>query len=144
MNTAKEIADYILTLTDDEAGDLISHLKLQKLLYYSQGFALVFLGRPLFNEKIVSWQHGPVVPSVWEQFKDYGSNPIPKNEDFDLSIIDLETKNIIDEVYSVYGQFSAWKLRNMTHEESPWKSVAIGDIITHGSLREFFETLTVS
>ena len=32
-----------------------------------------------------------------------------------------EEAELVSEVYDVFGQFSAWKLRNMTHEESPWK-----------------------
>ncbi len=49
MLTAFQIADYFLTLVDDEAGDGLSNLKLQKLVYYAQGFHLALTGKPLFG-----------------------------------------------------------------------------------------------
>ena len=44
-------------------------------------------------------------------------------------------------MYTVYGQFSAWKLRNMTHREPPWRDTPKGDVITHKILKEYFSTL---
>jgi len=99
MNKAIDVARYILTLLDeDTAGDLMSHLKLQKLLYYCQGFTLALLNRPLFEDKVVAWQHGPVVPTVWEEFKHYGSQPIPKPYGFDRSVIPDDAREVINEV----------------------------------------------
>ena len=77
MIPAIEVARYFLSLTDEDAGELISNLKLQKLLYYAQGFHLVIYGEPLFPETIEAWAHGPVVTSVYHQYKEYGSEPIP-------------------------------------------------------------------
>ena len=48
--TANLIAKYILCLSDPKVGDVISNLKLQKLLYYAQGFHLAIYGKPLFIE----------------------------------------------------------------------------------------------
>lgn len=45
----------------------------------------------------------------------------------------------MDEVYKVYGQFSAWKLRNMTHEEASWKNTPIGSEITKACMESFFK-----
>ena len=57
-----DVAQYFLAKADEDAGDLMSNLKLQKLVYYAQGFALVLLEKPLFPERIEAWIHGPVVP----------------------------------------------------------------------------------
>ena len=57
---ANDIARYILTLSTPEVGDIISNLKLQKLLYYVQGFHLAIENEPLFMEDIQAWQYGPV------------------------------------------------------------------------------------
>jgi len=144
MNKAIDVARYILTLLDeDTAGDLMSHLKLQKLLYYSQGFTLVLLNRPLFEEKVVAWQHGPVVPAVWEEFKQYGSDPIPKPVGFDFDVIPEDAQEVINEVYIAYGQFSAWKLRAMTHEEAPWCSTPINGEISHAVMKDFFDDMVI-
>ena len=58
MLSAHEIAKYFVSLVDEEAGDSISNLKLQKLLYYAQGFSLAFFDRPLFSESIKAWASG--------------------------------------------------------------------------------------
>jgi len=139
MTGAIDVANYILTLVDDEAGDLISHLKLQKLLYYSQGFGLARLGHPLFEDKVVAWQHGPVVPTVWNAFNHHKSNPIPKPDGFDPSVIPEETRRVVDAVYLIYGQYSASKLRQMTHEEAPWVQTLANKEIGHTAMKIYFQ-----
>lgn len=142
MLTCHDVARYFLTLTDEEAGDLISNLKLQKLVYYAQGFHLALFNSPLFEDPIEAWTHGPVVPELYHAYKGYGSDAIPVPEDVDISIFDDETQELLNEVYEVFGQFSAWKLRNMTHDEPPWKNAG-GGIITLESMKEYFSTLVV-
>lgn len=140
MATALNVAKYILLIADDDDGDLISNLKLQKLLYYCQGFSLAILGRELFSAKMKAWQHGPVVPEVWQAYRDAGSGQIPPPSDFDANSISVEERNLINEVYAVYGQFSASKLRNMTHAEPPWADTDLNGIITNAKLVEYFST----
>jgi uncharacterized phage-associated protein len=59
-------AEYFLRLQTGDAGDAISNMKLQKLLYYAQGFALAILGNPLFPEDFEKWTFGPVLPVVYD------------------------------------------------------------------------------
>lgn len=139
-----DVAKYFLAKSDEEAGDAITNLKLQKLVYYAQGFSLVLLNRPLFNEPIEAWTHGPVVSSLYDEYKKYGSNTIPIPTDVDFSTYSKEEKELMDEVYDVYGQYSAWRLREMTHEEPPWKDAyadSPGSVIPHDSMKRFFNTL---
>lgn len=142
MLSCHDVARYFLAQCDEEAGDLISNLKLQKLVYYAQGFCLALYGRPLFPERIEAWQHGPVVPELYHAYKDNGAGPIPAPQDLDFERFSQDERELLDEVANVYGQFSAWKLRNMTHEEAPWASVqhAIPCEIPHESLAAFFRT----
>jgi uncharacterized phage-associated protein len=141
MLSCDDAAKYFLPQASEDAGDLISNLKLQKLLYYAQGFHLALYDEPLFPETIEAWTHGPVVPDLYRHYKKYGAGAIPCPEDIDFSIYDEETKSLLDEVYSVFGQFAAWKLRNMTQEEYPWKLAAQNSAtITHQSLKEYFKT----
>ena len=77
MMPAHDVAKYFVSLVDEEAGDSISNLKLQKLLYYAQGAHLALRDEPLFGEPIEAWTHGPVVPSVYRQYKQHGGEPIP-------------------------------------------------------------------
>jgi uncharacterized phage-associated protein len=144
MLSCQDVAKYFLSLTDEDAGDLISNLKLQKLVYYAQGFHLALYNKPLFDESIEAWTHGPVVPELYYDYKDFGANAIPRPTDMDFSIYDKQTRELLDEVYQVHGQFSAWKLRNMTHDEPPWKNaIANGGVITANSMKEFFKTQLV-
>ena len=141
MTTCHDVADYFLSLQDDESGDTISNLKLQKLAYYAQGFSLAIFKSPLFEEPIEAWIHGPVVPDLYHRFSEHRSASIPMTEDFDPDTIDKDARELLDEVYEVYGQYSGWKLRNMTHEELPWKNAPVQSEITHESMGEYFTTL---
>ena len=141
MLLTQNIADYILRLSEPDFGDNITNLKLQKLLYYSQGFHLAMYGTVLFEEPIKAWEHGPVVESIYHQFKKHGANAIDIPEVIDLKMFTKAQKDLLNEVYEVYGQFSAWKLRNMTHEELPWKSTPLSEVIDTSLMKSFFKTL---
>jgi len=142
--TARDVAEYYLRLVDKESGDLISHLKLQKLVYYAQGIYLTAKGKPLFNEAIVAWSHGPVVEELYHIYKPYQDGAIDSDPDYVVPEFDKETQQIFDEVYSVLGQFSAWKLRQMTHAEKPWlnaNSKGSDSAITNSDMIEHFKAL---
>lgn len=142
MMKVQDVASYFLAKQDtEETGELISNLKIQKLCYYAQGFSLAINNEPLFEDPIVCWQHGPVVPNLWHLFKEYGPGPIPAPVEFDLEEFDPQHKSLLDDVYQLYGQFSAWKLRSMTHAEPCWSDTQIGKSISHKVMRDYFETL---
>lgn len=137
----KDVANAFIRLSEPDFGDGLSNLKLQKLLYYVQGFNLALHDVPMFENEIKAWDHGPVVPEVYQLYKQYGSSYIPVDEDVELSSLTKKDTKLINEVNQVYGQFSAWKLRDMTHRESPWKETQSNDIITHKKLKKFFKSL---
>jgi uncharacterized phage-associated protein len=136
-----DVAKYFLTQVDEDAEDFITNLKLQKLSYYAQGFYLAINDEPLFPEVIEAWQHGPVVPDLYQEYKIYGANPIPIPGDIDFSLFNTEIRELLDEVYCVYGQFSPWKLRDMTHSEPPWiEAYQKGNsVISLASMSKFFK-----
>ena len=77
MYKAIEIAHKILKkATVDDNGEFVTNMKLQKLLYYMQGFHLAWFDTPLFDEEIEAWMYGPVVPSVFETYKHEGKRGI--------------------------------------------------------------------
>ncbi|MEM6459235.1 MAG: type II toxin-antitoxin system antitoxin SocA domain-containing protein [Planctomycetota bacterium] len=139
--SAKLAAEYLLAQIDDDSGDTVSNLKLQKLLYYAQGVHLALHGVKLFHEKIKAWEHGPVVPQVWHEYKDYGTGVIPPPSEVDFNQIDEERRESLDETWDVFGQFSAWKLRNMTHAEPPWKNTSKNEEITPRAIKSYFKTM---
>lgn len=140
--TAQSIAEYFVSRVDEDAGDSISNLKLQKLIYYAQGFHLAIYGKPLFPEKIKAWEHGPVVPQVYHHYRDCGSSAIPVKS-VNLNDYTPEIRELLDEVNTVYGQFSASKLREMTHQEPPWKNTPQSETISHELMTDFFKTLVI-
>jgi uncharacterized phage-associated protein len=120
MLTARDVAQFFIMkgLDDEESG--ISNLKLQKLLYYAKGFHQAIFDEPLFPEKLWAWTHGPVVPDVYQEYKKYGRGPITELEYDPTPKLDEDQTELLNEVWSVLGQFSAWKLRDMSHNEKPW------------------------
>lgn len=139
--SASEVAKYFLASADPDDND-ISNLKLQKLCYYAQGLLTTMRGQPLFAEKVLAWDHGPVISELYHFYKDNRNQPIPIVTDFDSSIFDARDKAALDDVIEYYGQYSPWRLRNMTHEEKPWieaYKAAQGSEITPAALIEFFK-----
>jgi uncharacterized phage-associated protein len=108
----------------EEDGEELSNLKLQKLLYYAQGHHLAERHGPLFRDELQAWSHGPVVPAVYHEYKECGSATIelPSEDPFTWSDIDRPTTDLLSRVWNTYGGFSAGRLRNMTHRETPWKA----------------------
>lgn len=144
--TASKVAKYILSLMDEDAGDTISNLNLQKLLYYVQGFHLAAFDTPLFPDEIQAWMYGPVVPEVYHEYKGHGSLAIPRPE-FDRHELELseESMRLIADVIGVYGEYSAGRLMKFTHSEPPWQSAYCDGLgarspISHESLRDYFKT----
>lgn len=122
MYKAKEIAKYIVCLAQ-ENGDIITNLKLQKLLYYAQAWFLVNNGnKRLFKDDIQAWQYGPVVPDVYNEYQQFGRKPIEIdcNIEKDFNNICDEVKEYLNEFCNEFLRFSATELVGMTHQETPW------------------------
>jgi len=141
--SALEIANKIILNTDIEKGDVMTNLKLQKLLYYVQGFNLAIFGEELFDESISAWQYGPVVPNVYHEFKGYGFNAIIFNEGNtpEEIILEEEKEDIFHQVLREYGKYSAIQLMNMTHNEDPWKVTKLTEKIDNEIIKKYFQTL---
>lgn len=123
--TATQVADYFLRRTDLDAGDVMTNLRLQKLVYFAQGWHLAFTQRVLFRDRIEAWVHGPVIPSLYARFKPYGWKPIDTTQ-ANAPCFDDATLEILDEVWNVYGQYSAKRLEELTHAEDPWRRARAG------------------
>jgi uncharacterized phage-associated protein len=141
MIGAQNVSDFFLSLCEPDAGDTISNLKMQKLLYYAQGFFLALYNKPLFQEKIIAWQYGPVVKEVYEAYSEYSHGAIPKPRRINLKVFDEETMDFLKEIYQVYGQYSALRLMQLTHDEPPWKNTEIGEEITLEKMGRFFKSM---
>ncbi|MDF9540375.1 DUF4065 domain-containing protein [Bacillus cereus] len=134
--SATDVSKFILSVFPS------SHLKLQKLLYFSYAEFLLRTGTRLFKEPIVAFKYGPVVESVFHSYKIHGSDTIGYKED---EIICYETEALaitpsfmkiassehgivalecILKTLRQYGQLSAIELVEKTHQAGgPWDKV---------------------
>jgi uncharacterized phage-associated protein len=118
---ALDIAKYILAVVS-EYGDVVTNLKLQKLLFYAQVWHLVKKQAPLFDEDAEAWRFGPVIPEVYDVYKKYGRLPIADDvSQADVDVLDAETQRYMDKFLLSYMDYSAISLANMTHNEAPWR-----------------------
>ena len=123
---AIDIANLFIKLANG-VGDTIDDLKLNKLLFYTQGWSLARSGKTLFDDEIEAWDYGPVAPDVYHTFKGYKSNPITEPTfDFDESSLTADELELVLDVYSYYGKYTSRTLVNMTHEkDTPWRKVYV-------------------
>jgi hypothetical protein len=93
------IANYILWRAWEENIE-ITPMKLIKLVYIAYGWNLAINDKPLFDEKILAWKYGPVIPSIYHEFKRFGNKPITKGNyaaDFDINTGELSSVPIVPE-----------------------------------------------
>ena len=137
------VADQILWLRRDTP---TTPLHIVKLVYLCHGWMLGLKGRPLINEPVVVGKYGPIVQSVYDRYKVFGSHPIsaePQNHRTDL---DREQRQIVEFVMKVYEDFKDTELSAITHEEdTPWsranESDGIGGTIPEEGIREHYQKM---
>lgn len=142
MATVHDVAAYIL----NKMGRMTT-MKLQKLVYYSQAWSLVWDDRPMFREPIQAWVNGPVVPNLYNVHRGlFDIKEWPKGDPDKLSRVQRET---VDAVLGFYGDKSSQWLSDLTHSEKPWKDARRGlgpadrggNEITHASMAEYYSGL---
>jgi len=121
MATSFDVATYIL-----EKHGPVTHMKLQKLVYYGQAWSLVWDENVLFDERIEAWANGPVVPRLFNQlqgkFRVAASDLKPGSSD-NLTPAEKET---IDKMLEFYGPRTPQWLSDLTHAEDPWRDARVG------------------
>lgn len=72
----------------------ITHLRLQKLLYFIQAYFLMKSNGEIvaFNEDIEAWDLGPIVPCIYHQYKRFGNGHIPFNDNSYAGIFSNDDK----------------------------------------------------
>jgi uncharacterized phage-associated protein len=143
MTSPIEVARYLIHLAAaEEEPEFLTHLRLQKLLYYVQGWSLAVRGQPFFAGSLEAWTHGPVERSVYRAFADYESQPIHPGGVPEAEGLRAEERDFLVSVWEKYKSYSAVKLRQMTHAESPWCDARNGlDPFDEGSVEITEEAL---
>jgi uncharacterized phage-associated protein len=118
------IADYFIALSN-EVQSPITNLKLQKLVYYAQAWNLAILKKELIQEDFQAWVHGPVIPSLYNDYRHFGWKPIIR-EDLGSGLAPIENelapdvKRVLSDVVYEYFALDAYELEKLTHNEDPW------------------------
>ena len=144
VNPAINVARYFAFRANFD-GEIITPLRMQKLVYYAYVWVLIKKGIKLFKEKFQAWPNGPVLPSLYQALK------IFKNSGIDMNFIDIsneeeldklkasfskEELEILDKVYEKFIKKSAFELVALTHNENPWKNARKGLSPTDSSVQE--------
>lgn len=140
---------FFLLHVDEEAGDIVTHMKLQKLLYFSQAWCLALFDRPLFMQPIEAWVHGPVVREVFSHYTCYGNGALPRSETCDFSCFDDGELTVLNFVEGCYGKYDASYLRRVTHKELPWSAARDGipdgqksdAVISHEDMTAYYHSV---
>ncbi len=137
IEIANKIIEHLYSYYGEE---LATNMMVQKLLYYQQAHHLAKIGTPLFNDTIEAWQYGPVVPSVYQKFKSYGSRKIrcPQKE----VLLTWDAEKLFAKVMEKYCEYSTIGLMHKTHSEKPWKEAVKNGYntpISENSMQEFFK-----
>lgn len=133
---AYHVAEYFLYLAKRDKKPL-SNKKLQKLVYYAQAWSLVLLKSKIFSNKIEAWVHGPAVRSLYGEYKEFGFSPIEKEISQDtIKVIPKKAKELLDQVWRIYGKFDAQYLEFLSHSEAPWLKAREGMQLSESSSNE--------
>lgn len=151
-----EVANFFLRKAQKEDVP-ISMLKIVKLCYVAHGFYLGLTGKPLIREKIQAWQYGPVIPSLYHEFKSFGRTAIDRFASVfslpELSVTfpkiskkDVENRAILNKVWESYKDCSGESFINITHAEgTPWKECYVdgekGIVISNESIEAHYKDI---
>ena len=142
MASVRDVAKHILSETGR-----ITTWKLQKLVYYSQAWHLVWEEEPLFDEEIEAWANGPVCRPLYRVHK--GNFLISTVRGADVDRLSDNQRETIDVVVNHYGEHSGQQLGDLTHSELPWRQAREGipsnvrgeSVITLESMAEYYGSL---
>ena len=151
VTTAHDAAQYLLWHAA-KYGDSITNLKMQKLLYYAQGWYLGLHGKILFDDEFEAWVRGPVISKLYGQFRYNGSSnggAVPLEAPATRPAIPKAAADHLDEVWKSFSGYSAFQLEAMTHAEPPWMNARKGlrptqasrAVISVEEMRAYFEKL---
>lgn len=112
-----DVVNWFLSQSSEDAP--ITHLALQKLLYFSQGWSGALLDKVMFHDGCQAWAHGAVYPKVYDYFRRFKYMPLPRVEEPDG--FDEKELRILNAVKTYYfDTYSAKSLEEICHREQPY------------------------
>lgn len=111
----------------------LTHMKLQKLVFYANGWNLGVTNAPLVDERAQVWRYGPVFRSLYNTLTGYGNQRIElpaRQNPFSavaptVPVTGAADSHLIDWIWQRYGAYSATALSDQTHAlGTPWRIIA--------------------
>lgn len=127
MHPPEAVANYFLKQAWGENKDL-TPIQAIKLVYIAHGWNLGYFDNPLISGRIEAWKYGPVIPSLYREFKIHGNQPIPDLvEDYSgpvTSNFSGQDEKLLSAIWENYGEMQGFQLSSLTHNEgTPWFKV---------------------
>lgn len=133
-----DTADYILSNYSSKDYH-VTHLKLQKLLYYLKVWGLVS-NQFEIDGSFKKWKYGPVNEKIYQDFKEYGSDIIPTKVTIEETNIPLSVYEILNFIIKSHIHFSAFTLSDMTHLEYPWVHTKLNQTISDDLIKKYYSS----
>ena len=141
MLTADQVASHFLH-SAGQRGLSLTQMQLHKLCYFAQAYSLACRGHRLFEDEIRAYEHGPYVESLKSRFGAYGSGAINSHDAGEEARTSETEQAILDWVFRDYGAVSASELRELSHQDRPWRiacaSGADRALITDESMAQYY------
>ena len=120
---SKVIANEFIRLAQKNVG--LTHLQIQKLVYFAHVESLVKHGKPLVRRLFRAWSFGPVDLEIYSEFRGSGKSKIKEEIWYLDDTVDESSKCLIKEIYKKYGDKTGWELSKISHDETsyfgrPW------------------------
>lgn len=118
-----DVAQYVVSHCANTGIDnSLTPMQVLKLVYLAHGWLLGLYGRPLINEQVEAWTYGPVIPSLYQALKQFGSGSVDVVPGARAGLVlDDEEIGVITQVCAIYGVESGMNLSRLTHKDgSPW------------------------
>ncbi|MDR2898226.1 MAG: DUF4065 domain-containing protein [Spirochaetaceae bacterium] len=114
MVTIFDVSNFFLSK------ESMSHMKLQKLCYYSQAWSYALRERAMVTDtEFEAWIHGPVSPELYQEYQKYGFADIPQYKG-DLYTFTAEELENLESTWETYGDSTGNSLSVLSHGELPW------------------------
>ncbi len=125
------INSYYVIFYFNEKGVSVTNLKLQKLMYFMEGLYMGITDENfLYDDEFYAWTFGPVCKRLYDYYKKFESNEISLDEDEKKFVTEIPELNriFIESLFKIFGNWSAYDLVELTHEEgSPWSLVYVSE-----------------
>ncbi len=128
MYSSYQIANFFIRASH-KSGQELTPMKLIKLCYIAHGWHLAYYNEELLDEVVYAWKYGPVIDSVYQEFRHYRNSQItelykgaPGSNGYPMP--DEKIKPFLDAIWNAYGKYDGIALSSMTHQpNTPWDIV---------------------